>query len=92
MKTRGTYSDFQSRFICLKCGKENSVGAGIYRRRQREKFHVKDLTCLTCGEVTKNVEIRNCDFEMEIREKVPELAKAYYGQKIEEKEEERYDV
>ena len=47
-----------SRFICCKCLKENQLGSGIQRANQREKGHIKDLTCLNpgCnGNITKNI-------------------------------------
>lgn len=72
----------KSRFICLKCCKENYVGAGIQRESQREKWHIKDLTCLNrgCnGSITKNLEIRYCDDFIEMYDRVDELHNKYYG-------------
>lgn len=58
-----------SKFICCKCLTENQMGAGIQRIQQREKGHIKDLTCLKCNKITKNVEIRYCEtFEEMLRE------------------------
>lgn len=54
--------------------------AGIQRGgKQREKGHVKDLTCLVCDEVTKNAEVRYCDDYLEIMDKAMELHTKYYG-------------
>lgn len=39
----------KSRFICIRCMKENMVGSGIQRSNQREKEHIKDLTCINVG-------------------------------------------
>lgn len=51
-----------SQFICLRCMELNQLGSGIQRfGRQREKWHIKDLYCLTCGSVEKNLEVRWCD-------------------------------
>lgn len=71
----------KSRFICLKCQKENCLADGIQRKCQREKWHIKDIFCLSrgCGMKTKNVEIRHCDDFLEIMSKVPELHTKYYG-------------
>lgn len=72
-----------SRFICCRCLKENRIGLGIQRGgHQREKGHIKDLTCINpgCdGTITKNIEIRYCDGFEEIMEKAKELHKVYYS-------------
>ena len=52
-----------SRFICLRCLKENCVGQDMQRPRTREKDHIKNLSCL-CVHMkyqTKNLEVRWCD-------------------------------
>lgn len=68
----------KSRFICLKhCG-ENLVGLGIQRSKQREKGHIKDLHCLVCNEVVKNLEVRYCDSFEEMMYKAEELHKEIY--------------
>lgn len=71
----------QSRFICLKCRRENCIATGIQRKSQREKGHIKDLFCLVCNTETKNIEIRYCDNYLDIMRKVPGLHKKYYGEK-----------
>lgn len=66
----------KSRFFCLHCMKENYLASGIQRKKQREKWHIKDITCLNqgCqGMITKNLEIRYCDDFLEMLGKVPEL-------------------
>ena len=72
----------KSRFICCNCLKENFVGSGIQRgNKQREKGHVKDLTCINkgCdGNITKNIEVRYCDDFQEMMELAKELHKEYY--------------
>lgn len=69
----------QSRFICMKCMNENMLARGIQRKQQREKFHVKDLTCMLCsGNETKNMEVRYCDDYKEIYEKALEKRENYY--------------
>ena len=68
-----------SRFLCIKHLGENYLGSGIQRgRNQREKFHCKDLYCLQCGEVTKNMEIRWCDTYNEIYERAVKERMNYY--------------
>lgn len=64
-----------SRFICLRCLKENYVGSGISRPNTKEKDHKKDLCCMcTNFEVkTKNLEVRwkdNFDERMEYAKKI----------------------
>lgn len=79
-----------SRFICLCHLGENMVGAGIQRRRQREKYHIKDLMCMNpncpCyGQITKNIEVRWCDDFEEIMEKATIIRSLYYDDKNKEK-------
>lgn len=69
----------RSKFICCKCLKENRVGDGIQRRRQREKGHTKDLFCLCCQEVTKNTEVRYCDSFQELMLKAEKVHIELYG-------------
>lgn len=74
----------KSRFICLKhCG-ENFVGSGIQRQKQREKLHIKDLYCLQCNDVVKNLEVRHCDSFQEMMEEALELHMEYYKEENEE--------
>ena len=71
-----------SRFICCKCLKENRLGSGIQRANQREKGHIKDLTCLNpgCnGDITKNIEVRYCDSFDEMMDKAEKLHIELYG-------------
>jgi len=68
-----------SRFICMKCMQENMLARGIQRKQQREKFHIKDLTCILCGGIeTKNMEVRYCDDYKEIYTKALEKRENYY--------------
>lgn len=46
MCKRNGNSKRNSRFICLRCLKENTVGAGMSRPNTKEKDHVKDIVCL----------------------------------------------
>ena len=62
-----------SRFICILCLNQNQIGNGIQRKNQRERYHIKDLYCLNCKKVTKNIEIRYCDDEALIFEKASQL-------------------
>jgi hypothetical protein len=73
------YYNTDSRFICIKCGKENKILTGIHRYRNREYLHVKDVFCLNCNEVTKNVEVRIYDEYEEVNNHLPELYNQYYN-------------
>ena len=56
------------------------LGNGIQRVNQREKGHIKDLTCISCGGiVTKNLEIRYCDSFVDGMKKAEVLHEEYYG-------------
>lgn len=70
----------KSRFICLKCMQENSVGNGIQRGcHQRQLYHIKDLYCIDCKSVTKNMEVRYNDDFLKILNKAKELHSVYYS-------------
>lgn len=71
----------RSRFICLKCEKENYVGMLIQRPIQRKKYHIKDLYCINCRERTKNIEVRSCDIFEKVQEQIPYLQKKHYNVK-----------
>ena len=50
-------------------------------QNQREKGHIKDLTCINpdCnGDITKNIEVRYCDSFNEMMQKAEELHREYY--------------
>jgi hypothetical protein len=68
----------QSKFICLKCMQENKIVTGLQRPRQRKKFHIKNIYCLNCKKITKNIEIRFCDSFSEIEEKAANIRSRYY--------------
>lgn len=70
----------KSEFYCIKCG--NKIMDGIQRLSQREKCHVKDLYCYVCKEDVKAVEVRYCDDEREILDKIPELREKYYKKEV----------
>lgn len=66
-----------SGFICLRCGGYNDYG--IDRgTHMREFLHVKDLTCYHCNNITKQVEVRFCDWREEVITYVPILREEYY--------------
>lgn len=69
----------QSRFICLKCLTENQMGGLQRTDGQREKGHVKNLTCIKCNERTKNLEVRYCDWFTEMMEYTREIHGRYYN-------------
>lgn len=69
-----------SRFICLRCLKENCVGQGILRPNTKEKDHIKNLRCL-CVHMeykTKNLEVRWCDDFKERMNKAKEIRHKFY--------------
>ena len=72
-----------SKFICLHCLQINQLGSGIQRGgKQREKWHVKDLTCFnkSCnGTITKNLEVRWCDDLLEAMDKAERIRGKYYS-------------
>lgn len=73
----------KSSFICLKCGRTDGVLDGIQRiHGSREKGHIKDMYCAHCGERTKCLEVRYCDYLPEMKEKAEELHKEYYDRKF----------
>lgn len=71
-----------SKFICLRCMKINQLGSGIQRGgKQREKYHIKDLTCFNkgCqGAITKNLEVRWCDDLLDAMDKAEKIRGKYY--------------
>lgn len=72
----------QSRFICLKCMKENKIVSGLQRESQRNKCHIKTLYCLRCRTETQNLEVRYCDWYEEIYEKAKEIRELYYEREV----------
>lgn len=68
-----------SRFICCKHMGENYLGQGIQRGgHQREKWHTKDLYCMSCKCITKNIEIRWCDTYDEVYDRAVRTRGKYY--------------
>lgn len=49
MCKRNGHPERSSKFICLRCLKENQVGDGIPRIKTKEKGHIKDIVCLCTG-------------------------------------------
>ena len=45
---------------------------------RRKKYHIKDLVCVNCNEITKNIEIRDCDFYEEVIDKAKNIRNNYY--------------
>lgn len=82
MYKRSGNPDHSSRFICLRCLKENKVGDGIPRPNLREKNHIKDLTCLCTGLIykTENLEVRYCDSFDERMERAKEIQCKHYDE------------
>ena len=69
-----------SRFICLRCLKQNCVGQGIQRPNTKEVDHIKNLSCL-CVHMeykTKNLEVRWCDDYKERMERAIEICGDFY--------------
>lgn len=72
----------RSQFICLRCLQLNQLGDGIQRSHQRERLHVKDLTCINCKCITKNIEVRHCDWIEDIKEEAARLHIKYYEKQV----------
>lgn len=53
-----------SRCVCMECG----LVFPIPRKKQsaRKKGHIKNLWCLSCKEIRKFYEIRDCDLDIRI--------------------------
>lgn len=82
MYKRSGYPDHSSRFICLRCLKENKVGDGIPRPKTKEVDHIKDLACL-CTALrykTENLEVRYCDNFEERMERAKMIQHEYYDE------------
>lgn len=69
-----------SRFICLHCLQENFVVDGLQRRHQRPNNHVKDVWCLDCNIISKNLEVRFCDDFNEKMEVARQIRNEYYSE------------
>ena len=54
-----------SNCYCLDCN--YSFPISRVNTRTREKGHLKSLYCPNCREITRHIEIRDCDFEEEAR-------------------------
>ena len=48
-----------SDLICSECGFKMTIPRRI--GAQREKYHIKDLYCVKCKNITKYIEVRNLD-------------------------------
>lgn len=59
------------------------VGYWHTKKQQREKEHIKDLFCLHCSCITKNIEVRYCDSYDEIYEFAQKKRENYYTDNIE---------
>lgn len=82
MCKRNGHPKRSSKFICLRCLKENRVGDGIPRPNTKEKDHVKDIICL-CTHLkmkTKNLEVRWCDDFDECMERARKIKTKYYDE------------
>ncbi|RHP24422.1 hypothetical protein DWZ63_10740 [Clostridium sp. AF34-13] len=82
MCKRNGHPERSSKFICLRCLRENQVGSGIPRSNTKEKDHVKDIICL-CTHLemkTKNLEVRWCDDMGERMRRAMQLKSKYYDE------------
>lgn len=85
MCKRNGHPERSSKFICLRCLRENQVGNGIHRQNTKEKDHIKDIICLCThlGMKTKNLEVRWCDDMDERMKQAMRLKPKYYDEKNE---------
>lgn len=82
MCKRNGHPERSSKFICLRCLRENQVGSCIPRSNTKEKDHVKDIICL-CTHLemkTKNLEVRWCDDMGERMRRAMQLKSKYYDE------------
>ena len=77
-RNRHANPKMKSDFICLNCLQLSVKGLQRYKR-QREKFHIKDLFCHHCLKTTKQIEVRYCDYFPEVVEEANQLHIKYYG-------------
>lgn len=71
-----------SRFICLRCLKENCVLQGVQRPKTKEIDHRKNARCL-CVHMeykTKNLEVRWCDNFDERMERAKQMRPDFYDE------------
>lgn len=74
------YSDF----YCLNCNSKITLSRRVCA--QREKYHIKDIFCHNCKEITPHIEVRQNDFSEEVlqyaNEHKEELIKSYNNRRI----------
>lgn len=66
----------------IKCCRTNHVLDGLQRNKgQREKYQIKDVFCINCQDITKNIEVRYYDSFDEMMDKAESLHGEYYNEK-----------
>ncbi len=76
-----------SDLICSNCGNKMTISREV--KSQREKYHIKDLYCIKCKEVTKHIEVRDLGLikkELEYKETLSEMEKKVYDLTHKERE------
>lgn len=73
-----------SEFICLSCLDWKTVYIrDIQRPQQREPFHIKNNSCLRCGDV-KTMEVRYCDYLPDVMKEAMKKHNEDYNDNIRE--------
>lgn len=87
----------KSELICFECGNIMPIPRQI--RRQRNKYHIKDMFCFKCDNITKHIELRDGDIvkkELEFKENRNEEEELIYNllqeNEIEEEQKEKIKV
>ena len=73
-------STIRSELVCFECG--NIMPISRKNRRQRTKYHIKDIFCFKCDVVTKHIELGNVDIvkkELEFKENRNEEEELIYN-------------
>jgi len=77
----------RSDLICSCCGTINTIQRKFLN--QRKEYHIKDLYCYTCKQVTKQIEIRDIalfkkrlEFSQQMNEKEQEILKLLENSKV----------
>lgn len=73
-------STVRSELVCFECG--NIMPISRKNRRQRTKYHIKDIFCFKCDVVTKHIELKDGDMlkkELEFKENKNEEENLIYN-------------
>lgn len=86
----------RSELVCFECGGIITISRKTHR--QRNKYHIKDIFCFKCEEVTKHIELKDGDMlkkELEFNQERTEEEELIYSllqEKINIEEEQKQKV